>query len=241
MTSNHDCPGDARRSRVGSLARAGALRFVLGVPVLLALVLVPAGTIRWPAGWLFVVVLVVCLALNMVVLVALNPAVVDARLHGRRDDHPRDRRVAVVTAIAVLGIFVVAGLDFRHGWTPQWAVWRHAAGVALLVLGDLIFLWSATVNRFFTKEVAVQTERGHVVVSAGPYRFVRHPGYVGFSLMLVGIPLILGSAWACIPGVVSVGGLAVRTAFEDAMLREGLPGYRDYAARVRSRLVPGLW
>ncbi len=114
-------------------------------------------------------------------------------------------------------------------------------GVALFVPGWALVIWSMAVNPFFEKTVRIQTKRGHRVVDAGPYAYVRHPGYVGFAAWMLSTPLMLGSAWAFVPALLAVIGFAIRTALEDRTLQAELPGYADYAARVRFRLVPGVW
>jgi protein-S-isoprenylcysteine O-methyltransferase Ste14 len=96
-------------------------------------------------------------------------------------------------------------------------------------------------NRFFSGTVRIQTDREHVVVSGGPYRLVRHPGYAGSLLATICVPVVLGSWWAWVPACVSVAALVVRTALEDRVLRRELDGYAAYAARTRHRLVPGVW
>lgn len=233
-------PRDAEAPRVWRLLLAGAFRFVLGMPVIAALIFAPAGTLRWPAGWRLFALLVVCAVANVAVLLLHSPDVVAARMRPRQDARPRHTVVAAVIAAGALGAIVIAGLEFRYARTVSWPAWPTLLGLALLAAGDAIFVWAAAVNRFFTMEVAVQAS-GHVVVAEGPYRFVRHPGYIGFALMFAGIPLALESVWALAPGATSMVGLIGRTALEDAMLREELPGYADYASRVRYRLFPGLW
>jgi protein-S-isoprenylcysteine O-methyltransferase Ste14 len=140
-----------------------------------------------------------------------------------------------------LAIYVVAGLDAgRYGWSsvPQ-RMWL--LGLVIFLLGTALLTWSMGVNPFFEKTVRIQSERGHRVIDAGPYRFVRHPGYIGFLGWIVSAPLLLGSLWAFIPSVLSAVGLVIRTALEDRTLREELPGYAEYAGRVRFRLIPGIW
>jgi protein-S-isoprenylcysteine O-methyltransferase Ste14 len=97
------------------------------------------------------------------------------------------------------------------------------------------------VNPFFEKTVRIQTERGHRVIDTGPYRFVRHPGYLGFFGWGLSTPLLLGSWWAFLPALLSMVSLVIRTALEDRTLREELAGYREYASKVRYRLIPGIW
>jgi protein-S-isoprenylcysteine O-methyltransferase Ste14 len=138
-------------------------------------------------------------------------------------------------------VYVVAGLDAgRFGWSEM-PTWLWPVGLALFLPGTLLFSWSMGVNPFFEKTVRIQTERGHRVIDTGPYRFVRHPGYSGFLGWILSAPLLLGSWWAFLPSVLSIAALVVRTALEDRTLREELPGYTDYAARIRYRLIPKVW
>jgi protein-S-isoprenylcysteine O-methyltransferase Ste14 len=96
-------------------------------------------------------------------------------------------------------------------------------------------------NAYFSTAVRIQSDRGQTVCRSGRYRFVRHPGYVGFTLQSLGTPLLLGSLWALIPGLMAAVLMVVRTSFEDPMLQAELPGYREYTQQVRYRLVPGVW
>jgi len=141
----------------------------------------------------------------------------------------------------LLAVHVVAGLDaIRFEWSTMspllWPI-----GLILFVSGAALLSWSMGVNPFFEKTVRIQTERGHRVIDTGPYAFVRHPGYVGFSGWCVSAPLLLGSWWAFLPAILSVIGLVVRTALEDRTLRQDLEGYAAYSERVRYRLLPGIW
>jgi protein-S-isoprenylcysteine O-methyltransferase Ste14 len=111
----------------------------------------------------------------------------------------------------------------------------------IVIAGYGLVVWATGVNAFFSQVVRIQSERGHAVISSGPYRYVRHPAYVGMSLVVLGAPIMLGSWWALIPGVISALLVIVRTKLEDQTLRAELPGYAEYAQRVRYRLIPGLW
>jgi protein-S-isoprenylcysteine O-methyltransferase Ste14 len=109
------------------------------------------------------------------------------------------------------------------------------------VLGLALFSWAMFSNTFFSSAVRIQQERGHAVCNTGPYRFVRHPGYVGAILQSLVMPLMLNSLWAFIPAGLAVLLMVVRTALEDKTLQEELQGYTEYAHRVRYRLLPGVW
>jgi protein-S-isoprenylcysteine O-methyltransferase Ste14 len=114
-------------------------------------------------------------------------------------------------------------------------------GLAGLILGMTLFSWGMVTNAYFAVAARIQSERGQQVITTGPYRFVRHPGYAGTILTAVTIPLLLGSLWAFWPGLVLIAALVARTLLEDRLLHAELPGYGDYARRVRFRLLPGVW
>jgi protein-S-isoprenylcysteine O-methyltransferase Ste14 len=136
---------------------------------------------------------------------------------------------------------IVAGLDHRYNWSPEFPLWLNVMGFILISLGYAFAAWALAENRFFSSVVRIQTERGHVVCDTGPYRFVRHPGYAGNIPPLFGIVLALGSVWTLIPAAVASIITVIRTLLEDQTLQDELPGYRDYARRVRYRLIPGIY
>jgi protein-S-isoprenylcysteine O-methyltransferase Ste14 len=116
-----------------------------------------------------------------------------------------------------------------------------AAGIGLFLAGDGIMNWAMAANPFFEPVVRIQPERGHHVISGGPYAYVRHPGYVGGTLFMLSQPLILGSRWGLLPAALAVLAMLGRTVIEDRVLQRELPGYVEYAARVRWKLLPGVW
>ena len=142
---------------------------------------------------------------------------------------------------AVFPMVIVAGLDHRFNWSSGFPLWLIAIGFILIAFGYAFSAWALVENRFFSSLVHIQTDRGHVVCDSGPYRFVRHPGYAGNTLALFGIVLALGSVWTLIPAAVASLITVIRTVLEDQALQEELPGYRDYARRVRYRLIPGIY
>jgi protein-S-isoprenylcysteine O-methyltransferase Ste14 len=135
----------------------------------------------------------------------------------------------------------VAGLDHRYDWSPGFPLWLNAVGFSLISFGYAFAAWAFAENRFFYSVVLIQTDGGHVVCDSGPYRFVRHPGYTGSIFPLFGLVLALGSVWTLIPAAVALVISITRTELEDRTLQEELPGYREYARRVRYRLVPGVF
>jgi protein-S-isoprenylcysteine O-methyltransferase Ste14 len=132
-------------------------------------------------------------------------------------------------------------LNVRFGWLPAVAVWAQVAALVVYLLGWAAHLWAMSANRFFALVVRMQSDRGQTVATGGPYRYVRHPGYVGGILLTVAAGLLLGSAWALLPGALGAILLIIRTALEDKMLQDELDGYREYAGRVCYRLLPGVW
>ena len=136
---------------------------------------------------------------------------------------------------------VVAGLDHRFGWSPLFPLWLIVLGFLLISLGYAFAAWALVENRFFSSVVRIQVDRGHVVCDSGPYRVVRHPGYAGNMLALPGMVLALSSTWTLIPAAVALIIAVIRTVLEDQTLHDELPGYPDYARRVRYRLIPGIY
>ena len=159
-----------------------------------------------------------------------------------RNAKPWDKVLAPLMAVSIgFPVVIVAGLDHRYDGSPAFPSWLVGIGFILIALGYAFASWALAENRFFASVVRIQTERGHVVCDSGPYRFVRHPGYAGNMLALFGIVLALGSLWTLIPALVASIIAVIRTLLEDRALQEELPGYRDYARRVRFRLIPGAY
>ena len=153
-----------------------------------------------------------------------------------------DKVLAPLMAVSIGFLMViVAGLDHRYNWSPEFPLWLIVIGFILISLGYAFAVWALAENRFFFSVVLIQTDRGHVVCDSGPYRFVRHPGYAGTILSLFGIVLALGSVWTLIPAGVASIITVIRTVLEDQALRKELPGYRDYARRVPYRLIPEIY
>jgi len=155
---------------------------------------------------------------------------------------PWDKVLLPATAIyGPLVSWVIAGLDERFAWTPDLPDYVQVIALCVIFAGDMLGIWAMLVNRFFSSHVRIQTDRGHSVVSAGPYRVVRHPAYAGAILAWIAGPVFFSSYWVAIPSVIVIALTIIRTALEDRTLQEELPGYRQYAQSVRYRLVPGLW
>jgi protein-S-isoprenylcysteine O-methyltransferase Ste14 len=202
----------------------------------------PAGRWAWSRGWLFLVVVVGASVASTMYLRRVNPDVIA----GRVNRHEKPRRWDLLLGLlgflpTMLAIPIVASLDDgRYHWSHlPW--WGCLVGYALIIAGFWGVTWATSVNKFFEPLVRIQTDRGHRVIDTGPYAIIRHPGYAFGFLLFLGIPLALGSPWALIPAVLLCPLLVVRTVWEDRTLQAELPGYREYAQRVRYRLVPGVW
>jgi len=155
---------------------------------------------------------------------------------------PWDKILAPLMAISIsFPLVIVAGLDHHYGWSPAFPLWSNLLGFLLIAFGYGFAVWALAENRYFSGVVRIQADRGHVVCDTGPYRIVRHPGYLGNILPLIGIVLAFGSAWTLIPAFAALVIALIRTGLEDRTLQEELPGYRDYAQRVRYRLFPGIY
>jgi protein-S-isoprenylcysteine O-methyltransferase Ste14 len=214
---------------------------LVGFVVFLGLTLfLPAGDIRWPNGWLFITVFTALTVPSIAYLWRVNPDIFVARSKIHEGTKGWDKVLVSFLLLAFFSIFPLAGLDARFGWSaaPPWLV---AVGYVLTAIGYLGSVWVYGVNKFAEPTVRIQTERGQTVISTGPYAIVRHPLYMWTLLLLYGFPLALGSYWAMVPGVVATTILVVRTAMEDRTLQVELEGYKEYAGRVRYRLIPGIW
>jgi protein-S-isoprenylcysteine O-methyltransferase Ste14 len=155
---------------------------------------------------------------------------------------PWDKVLAPLMAISVsFPLVIVAGLDHRFGWSPEFSTWLNLLGFVLNALGYAFASWAMAENRFFSSVVRIQSDRGHAVCDSGPYRIVRHPGYAGNLLPLVGTALALSSLWTIIPALAALIIIVTRTALEDKTLHEELPGYPEFAERVRYRLLPRIY
>lgn len=222
------------RSRAVVSAYVGVLFFDV-------FVFLGAGTLAYRQGWLYVVLSLVGVTLNQVLLPKGSDVAAErARTAGAGESWDK-RLLGAYFAFSIV-LFVTAGLDSgRFGWTGPLPVAVPIAGVVLMVAGQVLFALSMRANAFFSGTVRLQPERGQHVVDTGPYRFVRHPGYLGMAASLLAFPLVMESAWALLPAFAGLVLLLVRTLLEDRMLQAGLPGYVEYAKRTRYRLVPGIF
>lgn len=215
---------------------------VLGF-LLLGLLLFPAaGTVAWPGAWAFLLLFSAGGLATGLWLRRTDPGLLAERMASplRADQRPWDRAVMAAILLACAAWLVTVGLDRRFGWSHA-PFWTQALGAALITASFGGFALVLSVNSFAAITVRVQGERGQTVISTGPYAVVRHPMYAFALFLMTGVPLLLGSLWGLAGLVLFLPLLAARAAGEEAVLMAGLPGYAAYAAKVRFRLLPGLW
>ncbi len=242
MTNGH-APSDARTPEVRRAAVKWMVQSALGlVPYGLVLFL-PAGRLDWTWGWVLLGIAAGVLAGQLLLMILINPGLLLERGKGIVDKGVKgwDRCVVGLAMVCMIASWVVAGLEVRFALAGPLPLGYHLAGLLGNLLGYALFLWALASNAFFAEGVRIQEERGHTVARGGPYRYVRHPGYVGAILAGVTTPLLLGSLWALIPGIAAGALYVVRTSLEDRTLRTELPGYAEYAQQTRYRLIPGVW
>jgi protein-S-isoprenylcysteine O-methyltransferase Ste14 len=230
---------EVRRKIVSWIVQAA-----LGLVGYSAILFLSAGRLDWVWGWVFLGLLAAVLISHVLILVPINPELLAERARGICQEGAKswDKWVATFAAgMGTMPTWIVAALDVRFEWSASLPLALHIGGLIGSVLGWALFMWAMGANAFFSEAVRIQEERGHTVTTGGPYRYVRHPGYVGAILALLATPLLLGSLWAFIPVGLAAIGYVVRTALEDRTLQEELDGYKEYAQRVRYRLLPAVW
>jgi protein-S-isoprenylcysteine O-methyltransferase Ste14 len=214
------------------------LAVVLGLAILL---FVPAGRLDWVQAWAFILAFSGFLLVYGLWVSQNDPGQINERSHTGQNTKSWDKVILVVYTILLLSMLILAGLDAGRF---RWA----AAPLALQILGwlgvtfaGLVIFRTAAVNTYLSRTVRIQDDRGQKVIDTGPYARVRHPMYMGVIVLMVSIPLLLGSLWALVPGGLIGILFVLRATLEDRTLLKELPGYPEYANRVRYRLLPGIW
>jgi protein-S-isoprenylcysteine O-methyltransferase Ste14 len=216
------------------------LRALLAPILMIGLLFLAAGRWDYWQAWVYSIINMIVLAL-MGTLLTRNSELVEERLNPKQGMKSWDKFYFAVTTPLYLIALIVAGLDARFGWTKNMPMIIYWVSILLYLIGQGIFLWARYTNNYFSSVVRIQTDRGHAVCKDGPYRYVRHPGYVGGFLFTITIGLILGSWWASIPQVIAALMLVWRTAREDKTLQAELPGYAEFTKETKYRLLPGVW
>ena len=210
----------------------------MSIIITLIILLVSAGIIKWVYAWIY--------TLASVLVIITNAFIFPAELiseRGRKKENVEkwDKIITGFIIIPWYALYIIAGLDIRFGWTPAYASWVHITSLIIFISGNALVSWAMIANSYFSTKVRIQYDRGHTVSCGGPYRYIRHPGYLGMIIFLLSTPILLGSFWALIPAVMTVILFIIRTSFEDDTLKNKLEGYKEYAERVKYRLISGVW
>jgi protein-S-isoprenylcysteine O-methyltransferase Ste14 len=200
-----------------------------------------AGKMDWWPAWAAIAVWLAWFTAMDFVIFRFNPGLMAERLSPPKGAKKWDRAIMSILRLTQLARYILAGLDQRHGWTGGFPPAAQGAALAVCLLSIAIFTWALASNPFFSQIVRIQSDHGHSVASGGPYRYVRHPGYVAMILFEIAFSTLFASWWALAAGGLCALLLIIRTALEDRTLQAELTGYADYARQVRYRLLPGIW
>jgi protein-S-isoprenylcysteine O-methyltransferase Ste14 len=200
-----------------------------------------AGRIDWWAAWAAIAVWLTFFTTTDILLLRFNPELMAERLNPPKGAKTWDRAIMSIFRLTTLVRYILAGLDQRYGWTVGFPVAAQLAGLVVCVMGYALLAWAMTSNTFFSQIVRIQSDRDHAVVTHGPYRYVRHPAYIGMILFELAMSILLASWWSLLASGLCAILLILRTALEDRTLLAELSGYVDYARQVRYRLLPGIW
>jgi protein-S-isoprenylcysteine O-methyltransferase Ste14 len=219
---------------------AQVLFFVVVIPFLPLLISLRWG---WWEAWTYAITCVLGFAISRLLAARHHPDLLTERARFMRHENAEswDRLLAPLVGLGGGLIPLVAGFDALFGWSPPFGVPVKIPSLAMILAGYALGSYALIENRYFSGMVRIQADRGHHVVSSGPYHWVRHPGYAGALLTYLATPIFLDARWAFLPVVLLGVVLVIRTALEDRTLQGQLEGYRDYARRVRYHLLPGIW
>jgi protein-S-isoprenylcysteine O-methyltransferase Ste14 len=227
-----------------TLTTRSVVGFIIYSLMMPAILFLAAGTLDWPMEWIYSGILVAAAVVSRALILTKQPDLAAERGKFTKAEGAKkwDRvLVPLVALVLPLVELIVCGLDRRWNGESRVALSVQLVATVLMIGGYALSTWALLANRFFSGVVRIQTDRGHTVISDGPYRYVRHPGYAGALIYYLMTPLVLGTPWGFVPAVILTALLVLRTALEDRTLREELPGYEAYTQRVRFRLVPAIW
>jgi len=197
----------------------------------------------WWEAWVYALSGILSFAISRGLVARRHPDLIAerARFMQHEEAKPWDKALAPLLGLGGGLVLLVAGLDALFDWSPPFSLPVKILALVIIVAGYVLGSYALVENRFFSGMVRIQTDRGHQVVSSGPYRWIRHPGYAGALLTYLATPLFLDSGWSFLPTVFITILLVIRTTLEDRTLQKELPGYAEYARRVQYRLLPGIW
>jgi len=209
--------------------------------VFTAILFISAGRLDYTQGWIFLSANLLSTLMNFFTIYK-NSELLNERSKPGEGIKSWDKLLLGLSALVYVIIIVLAGLDsgrFQGALNFNWIV--SISGVILLIIGQILFLTARSQNKFFSSVVRIQKDRGHVVCDTGLYKIVRHPGYLGMMISLMGLPLITTSIWSIIPTLIAIILLLIRTSLEDKTLINELDGYAGYTRKTRNKLIPLVW
>jgi len=197
----------------------------------------------WWEAWIYAIISILSFAISRVLAARRHPDIIAERARYMQHENAKawDKQLAPFLGLGGISIMVVAGLDELFGWSLTHSLLLKILSLLIILAGYALTSYALIENRFFSGMVRLQTDRSQQVVSSGPYRWLRHPGYAGVLLTYLATPVFLDSSWTFLPTAFTIILFVIRTALEDRFLQDELVGYREYAKRVRHRLLPGIW
>lgn len=220
-----------------TLLKKGIIKYVAGLIIIMLLIFLPAGSMKYANGWLFIGLLFIPMLIMGVVLFVKNPMLLEKRLNAKENEKEQ-KGVVVISGIMFLAGFIVAGLNYRFDWwmIPKWAV---IAASVVFIASYVMYAEVLRENTYLSRTVEVQEEQK--VIDTGLYGVIRHPMYTATIFMFLAIPLILGSFWAFLIFLLYPLTIILRIDNEEKVLENGLTGYADYKKKVKHRIIPFIW
>ncbi len=214
---------------------------ILGIIVMGVALFWSAGRVDWWPAWAAIAVWLAFYTAEDIILLRSNPGLMAERLAPPAGAKFWDKVIMSMLRLMQLVRYILAGLDLRYGWSGSFPLAAQITALIVCFLSYGLLAWAMASNAFFSQIVRIQSDRGHVVIAGGPYRYVRHPGYVGMIVFELAMATLLASWWALLASALCAILLILRTALEDNTLQAELTGYSSYAHKVRYRLLPGIW
>ena len=217
------------------------LRQFLGSFIFFVIIFLGAGKLNYWQGLLYLGIGLLMFTLG-VTLFKVDNALAEERSKPGKDAKKWDKIILLISFVASLAMFLVAGLDSgRYHWSPVFPIYLYIFGAIFTIAGQLLFMIARKQNSFFSSVVRIQNDRNHKVCDTGLYKIVRHPAYLGSVIQLIGFPLIFGSLWSIIPVLISLVLIILRIYLEDKTLKNELNGYEDYSKKTKFKLIPLIW
>jgi len=209
--------------------------------VFIIITFITAGKLDYWQGWVFNGLNILFILITYIVLIDRKDLIKE-RMKPGKGMKKWDKIYYAVSTPIFFFMFIISILDAsRFYWKPTIPLIFIFLGIILYSIGQIIVLWAKKTNKFFSSVVRIQSERKQTVCTDGPYRYVRHPGYIGGLIFTIGTPFMLGSFWGLFPAIITIFLVFGRTYLEDKTLKNELPGYKEYAKKVKYRFIPFIW